>query len=293
MKYSVNLNELKINYLNEVEGESLIEFLQLFKMSKKNLHLLFTEKRIKVNRTTVQREYILQKNDEITIQMPIEEIDYAMDKKCAEVVYEDDLVCVVHKDAGIIVHEDDKQKTGTLANQVATYYAQQGYSIPVRYIHRLDEETQGLVLFCKVPLLQPWFDEELMEKRIERTYHAITFNRPSEDEMTIDKRLGRDRHDAKRMRVSSTGKDALTKLKVISHNDMYSLIECKLETGRTHQIRVHLSAIHCPIVNDNLYGRMTKDFEGMGLYAVSLKWTDPFTKEKRIVFDSLLPKIIL
>ncbi|MEG0239555.1 RluA family pseudouridine synthase [Anaerorhabdus sp.] len=293
MKYSVNLNELKINYLNEVEGESLIEFLQLFKMSKKNLHLLFTEKRIKVNRTTVQREYILQKNDEITIQMPIEEIDYAMDKKCAEVVYEDDLVCVVHKDAGIIVHEDDKQKTGTLANQVATYYAQQGYSIPVRYIHRLDEETQGLVLFCKVPLLQPWFDEELMEKRIERTYHAITFNRPSEDEMTIDKRLGRDRHDAKRMRVSSTGKDALTKLKVISHNDMYSLIECKLETGRTHQIRVHLSAIHCPIVNDNLYGRMTKDFDGMGLYAVSLKWTDPFTKEKRIVFDSLLPKIIL
>lgn len=293
MKYSVNLNELKINYLNEVEGESLIEFLQLFKMSKKNLHLLFTEKRIKVNRTTVQREYILQKNDEITIQMPIEEIDYAMDKKCAEVVYEDDLVCVVHKDAGIIVHEDDKQKTGTLANQVATYYAQQGYSIPVRYIHRLDEETQGLVLFCKVPLLQPWFDEELMEKRIERTYHAITFNRPSEDEMMIDKRLGRDRHDAKRMRVSSTGKDALTKLKVISHNDMYSLIECKLETGRTHQIRVHLSAIHCPIVNDNLYGRMTKDFEGMGLYAVSLKWTDPFTKEKRIVFDSLLPKIIL
>ncbi|MEG0077024.1 RluA family pseudouridine synthase [Anaerorhabdus sp.] len=293
MKYSVNLNELKINYLNEVEGESLIEFLQLFKMSKKNLHLLFTEKRIKVNRTTVQREYILQKNDEITIQMPIEEIDYAMDKKCAEVVYEDDLVCVVHKDAGIIVHEDDKQKTGTLANQVATYYAQQGYSIPVRYIHRLDEETQGLVLFCKVPLLQPWFDEELMEKRIERTYHAITFNRPSEDEMMIDKRLGRDRHDAKRMRVSSTGKDALTKLKVISHNDMYSLIECKLETGRTHQIRVHLSAIHCPIVNDNLYGRMTKDFDGMGLYAVSLKWTDPFTKEKRIVFDSLLPKIIL
>ncbi|MEG0177205.1 RluA family pseudouridine synthase [Anaerorhabdus sp.] len=286
MKYSINLNELKINYLKEVEGKSLIEFLQLFKISKKNIHLLFSENRIKVNRCLKQREYIINEKDEINIKLPIEEIDYAMDSKCASVIYEDDLVCVVHKDSGIIVHDDDKQKTGTLANQVATYYMEQGYSIPVRYIHRLDEETEGLVLFCKVPLIQPWFDEELAQKRIERTYHAITFNKPRQKEMLISANIGRDRHDAKKMRISSTGKEALTKIKLISSNDLYSLLECKLETGRTHQIRVHLASINCPIVNDSLYGYKSREYNGMGLYAISLTWVDPFTKEKRTVNDS-------
>lgn len=293
MKYTINLNILQINSLSEVEGKTVLEFLQLFKVSKKNMHQLFQNKYIKINNQVVNQNYILSKDDRISIKLQEFDIDYAPDDKSATVVYEDDLICVVHKDPGIIVHDDQKDKKGTLANQVARYYQDSGYSIPVRYIHRLDEETQGLVLFCKVPLFQPWFDEELADKRIVRTYHAITFNKPSKNKMVINKPLGRDRHNAKKMRVSMSGKEAVTNINLLNTNANYSLVECKLETGRTHQIRVHLSSINCPIVNDELYGYKTNDYSCMGLFAVSLSWIDPFTKEKRIVEDPLCKNINL
>lgn len=291
MKYEIKFNQININECKAVEGKTVIEFLQLFKVSKKNIHMLFEDKRVKLNREIASRESIIKKEDSITIQLPEEEIDYACDNQSAQIVYEDDFVLIVHKDAGIIVH-DEKSKLGTLANQVATYYAQTNQNLPVRYIHRLDEETEGLVFFSKISLFQPWFDEELKEKKVKRCYYAIV-----EGEMKIGKKqtickpIGRNRHDAKKMIIASSGKEAITKIQCINSKNGLSLIQCELETGRTHQIRVHLSSIGYPIVNDEYYGTKTDKWKGMGLYAYKLEWHEIFTHEKRVITDPYLKEL--
>lgn len=291
MKYEIKFNQINFNECNEVEGKTVVEFLQLFKVSKKNIHILFQEKRLRLNREIATRESRLKKEDILTIQLPEEEIDYAYDNQSAQVVYEDDLVLIVHKDAGIIVH-DEKEKSGTLANQVATYYAQTNQNHAVRYIHRLDEETKGLVFFSKISLLQPWFDDELKEKKIKRFYYAVV-----EGEMKIGKKqtinqpIGRNRHDAKKMIIASSGKEATTKIQCINSKNGLSLIQCELETGRTHQIRVHLASIGYSIVNDEYYGSKTSKWKGMGLYAYKLEWQEIFTNKKRVITDPYLEEL--
>lgn len=288
MKYDIKFNQLNINECKEVEGKTIVEFLQLFKVSKKNIHYLFENKLIKLNNLNARREDVLKFTDKITIEIPKEEIDYACDFNCAKVVYEDNFVLIVHKDAGIIVH-DDKDKKGTLANQVATYYTQTNQSHAVRYIHRLDEDTSGLVFFSKISLFQPWFDEELALKKMHRIYYAVVEGKMKVGhKQVINKAIGRNRHDAKKMMISSTGKEAITRIKCLATKNGLSLLECELETGRTHQIRVHLSSIGYPIVNDRLYGTLTSNWNGMGLYAYQLEWNELFTNKKRVSTDPFI-----
>lgn len=292
MKYEIKFNQINFYDCKQVEGKTVTDFLQLFKVSKKHIHLLLQEKQIKVNRLIASRDTILKQSDVITITLPQEEIDYVCDPTPASVVYEDDFVLIVHKPAGMLIH-DDKANSGALANQVATYYTQTNQSHAIRYIHRLDEETSGLVFFSKISLFQPWFDEQLANKEIKRTYYAIC-----EGEMKVGKKqlikkpIGRDRHNPKKMLAISTGKEATTRIKCEAMKKGMSLVKCELETGRTHQIRVHLSYIGYPIVNDELYGKKSDTWRGMGLYAYQLEWQDIITKEKRVITDPSVETII-
>lgn len=172
----------------------------------------------------------------------------------AEVLYEDDFCLVVHKPAGMAVHPDGSGSEVTLDHVVAGHYAASGGGIAVRHIHRLDKDTTGPVLYAKNDYAQLVLDEDMREKAVTRLYAAIVEGIVPASLKVIDAPIGRDRHHASRRRVSPGGQEALTR--IISREILQggTLVKLQLETGRTHQIRVHLSHLGHPLYGDKLYG---------------------------------------
>ena len=203
-----------------------------------------------------------------------------------DVIYEDELVIVVRKPAGLLVH-DDGNTEATLTSYVNGYLALSNAG-PAIAIHRLDYLTEGLVMFSKSPLFQSYFDVALADRRIKRKYIAVVKGRISR-KMTINKPIGRDRHDPQRQRISKTGKPAKTTIIPIKSTNAYTILECHIATGRRHQIRVHLDSIGHPILNDPLYGEKSNILDVMGLLAYDLRFPHPL-KEEEIQVSLPLPK---
>ena len=277
MQYELKYGRIDINTQQEFDGKTIRDFLDYFHVGKKNRYLAIQNGQILVNRAKVNNEdQPLKARDIVTILLPKEEIDYTPAETPCTVVYEDDFVYVAHKDPGTIVH--DPNDPDCLACQAAAWQNDHGIQSPVRFIHRLDGDTTGLVLFVKIPFFQPWFDAMLEERKIHREYLAITAGRSRVGQhFTYKQKIGRDHHVAGKYRLSETGKDAETKAEIIARKGSYELIRCQLETGRTHQIRVHLSGNRHPIVNDPLYGIPSNQFTHMGLWADRITWENPIT----------------
>ncbi|MEK5166118.1 RluA family pseudouridine synthase [Paenibacillus sp. FSL R5-0527] len=212
------------------------------------------------------------------------------------VLYEDDFSLVVHKPAGVKVHPDGSgagaaAKPGapraTLANMVAALYAGRGEAVAAAHIHRLDDFTSGPVLFAKNEYAQLKLDEAMSRKEIGRTYIAFVHGIVSRDLKVIDQPIGRDRHHKQRRRVSPTGKPALTRVELVEVYPAHdaSLVRLTLETGRTHQIRVHLSAAGHPLIGDTLYGGSTARLPHQALHGERLAFPDPLTGETVEVED--------
>ena len=233
-----------------------------------------------VNQIQKKQNVLLHPNDIVTIKMLDEKDDISFDQQPIDICYEDDIILIINKPAYLLVHSDGQNTSHTLYNRVAYYYHQHHIPCKVRAIHRLDYETSGLIFFCKLAFFQPLFDHLLSEKKIYREYQAICSGILKKD-ITIQQRIGRDRHHASKMRISSTGKEACTHVKVLSHHHNQTLIQCRLETGRTHQIRVHLASIHHPLVNDKLYGTSSKG--RMLLHAFRLSFFHPISHEFKVV----------
>lgn len=191
------------------------------------------------------------------------------------ICYEDPCFLIVDKPSGMLVHSDGVNQTHTLHNCVQAYYQANHIQSAVRSIHRLDRETSGLVLYCKMPFFQAYADHLLAEKQIERIYLAWVKGIIPEDTLVIDRPIGRDRHNAKRMRVHPSGKQAVTIITVKQRKKDACLVECRLKTGRTHQIRVHLASIHHPILADSLYGTMDQSMDRCALHAWKLRFYHP------------------
>lgn len=274
----------------EYEGRTLSEFLEYFHTSRKNRYLMVLNKQVLLNRKPAASENeTLKAGDTVTVLLPSEPVDYVPAEEECRVVYEDDFVYIAHKDAGLIVH-GPQGDTDCLAAQAAAYQINHGIEAPVRFIHRLDEETSGLVLFVKIPYFQPWYDAALEARDIHRHYLAITAGRAHPGQkFTYNQKIGKDRHVNGKYRFSETGKEAVTIAEVVDKKKDYELIRCQLETGRTHQIRVHLSGNRHPIVNDPLYGVASHDFKGMGLWAYELVFPNPLTDEIITVHDVMNP----
>ncbi|WP_238402850.1 RluA family pseudouridine synthase [Paenibacillus mesophilus] len=196
------------------------------------------------------------------------------------VLYEDDFTLVVNKPVGMEVHPSVQGQRGTLAHAVAAYYEASGQPCRVRHIHRLDKETTGPVLYAKNEYAHYEFDKAMREKKIERIYLAVAEGVFEQRKGKIDKPIGQDRHHSTRRRVSETGDPAVTLFEVVDTFVNHTLVRLRLETGRTHQIRVHLSSIDHPLAGDGMYGGTRRYIHRQALHGEKLVWHHPWTGER-------------
>lgn len=278
MRYENKYGVLKIYTQNEYTGRTVRDFLDDLHIGKKTCRELFQKKQIALSQMPVADEHLrIPENACLIFHIPPEGVDIPASKTSCTVVYEDDFIYVAHKPAGLIIHDEDPQAE-TLSSKAAAWQLMNGINQPVRFIHRLDKLTVGLVAFSKMPLLQPWFDAALQKHEMRREYLAICCGHARIGQhFTYRQAIGRDRHENGKYRFSSTGKEALTKAVVLARKGDYELLRCYLETGRTHQIRVHLAGNRHPIVNDPLYGISARPFANMGLWADRIVWKNPIT----------------
>ncbi|RXZ84902.1 RluA family pseudouridine synthase [Paenibacillaceae bacterium] len=199
-------------------------------------------------------------------------------------LYEDDHCLVIHKPVGMSVHPAHPQEGGSLDEAVLRYLLVSGQQVLARHIHRLDKDTSGPVLYAKNDLAQWRLDEAMRAKEIERIYVALVQGVPSPLIGTIDLPIGRDRHHASRQLISKSGKPAITHYQVVKAYSLGALVRIRLETGRTHQIRVHFSHLGHPLVGDCLYGAMIgkqalAPLSHQALHGESLLFKHPLTME--------------
>ncbi len=286
MKYERKSDRIIIHPSQQYAGKTIEDFLNEYMISKKNRYLLIQNRQILLNDEPVRNSSEVIGTRSIAVLIPSEESGWLAAEKPCQVVYENDFVYIVHKEPGCIIHGEPGD-TGCLCAQAARWQEEHGIHAPVRPIHRLDKDTQGLVLFSKIPFFQPWLDAQLAKKEIRRHYLAVTRGRSEPGKKYVfSDRIGRDRHQNGVYRVSKNGAEALTRAECLAAENGYLLFGCELETGRTHQIRVHLSHHGFPIVNDPLYGTASKDFRNMGLWADEITFRDPLTRKKHRIHDT-------
>lgn len=199
-----------------------------------------------------------------------------------DVLYEDDFCLVVNKPVGMPIHPDGSERqdgTVTLDHAVAGYYQVSGLEIAVKHIHRLDVDTSGPVLYAKNRYAELKLNAMMQLKQIERKYVAIVHGVVAQNKEKIDLPIGKDRHHKQRRRVSPTGQHAVTHMETSERLSEATVVRLRLETGRTHQIRVHLSHLEHPLFGDTLYGGMREGIRRQALHGEELSFKHPFTGE--------------
>lgn len=239
---------------------------------------------ILVNGKAVKAKYSVKEGDLVTYDLPKPEVlEYEAEDIPLDIVYEDDDVAVVNKPQGMVVHPSVGHTSGTLVNALM-YHIHDLSSINgvVRpgIVHRIDKDTSGLLMIAKNDRAHQALAEELKDKKSLRKYLAIVHGNISNDRGVIEAPIGRSEKDRKKQAVMAKGKPAVTHFKVLERFGNYTLVELTLETGRTHQIRVHMAYIGHPVAGDPLYGpRKTLKGNGQFLHAQTLGFTHPTTGE--------------
>ncbi|CDB31719.1 putative uncharacterized protein [Clostridium sp. CAG:575] len=251
---------------------------------------------ILVNGKKVKVSYKVQADDEITIkEQAAKEISLEAQDIPIEVLYEDNDIIVVNKPKGMVVHPANGNPDGTLVNAIMSICKNSlsgiGGEIRPGIVHRLDKDTSGALIVAKNDKSHIKMSEQIKNHEVEKTYIALVKGFVKENEATIDMPIGRSLKDRKKMAVRKEGKNAVTHFKVIERFPNYTLLEVKIETGRTHQIRVHLSEIGYPIVGDEVYsnGKNEWNIHGQCLHAKSLKFKHPIT-EKEMCIEAPIPE---
>lgn len=236
-----------------------------------------------VNENSVSSSYKVKEGDIINISIPEEEIDIVPEKMNLDIVYEDDFLAIINKESGVVVHPAVGNYTHTLVNGLMHHFneiSKEG-SIRPGIVHRLDKDTSGLLIIAKDDKTHELLSDMIKNKEVDRRYLALVWGVVSHDRGRIEAPIGRDINDRQKYTVTDlNGKDSITNFSVIERFKEVTLLECKLETGRTHQIRVHMNYIGHPIVNDPVYGkRKIINSFGQMLHSYSLKFVHPITKE--------------
>lgn len=248
---------------------------------------------ILVGDAPVKQNYKVKQGDLITVDEPeVEELDAVAENLHLDIVYEDKDVLVVNKPRGMVVHPAPGHTTGTVVNGLMYHVKDlSGINGVLRpgIVHRIDKDTSGLLMVAKNDKAHVSLVDQLVAKSVTRVYTALVHGHIPHDNGTIDAPIGRDPKDRQSMGVIDKGKHAVTHFKVLERFGDYTLVECRLETGRTHQIRVHMKYIGYPLVGDPKYGpKKTIDFGGQVLHAGTLGFNHPATGEY-MEFSSPLP----
>ena len=255
-------------------------------MSRSKIQKLIENGNILVNGKVVKSSYMVREDDLITINDYDKECNILPEDIPLDIVYEDEYLLVVNKPSGMVVHPAPGNYTGTLVNALM-YHCNNNLSLvngSVRpgIVHRIDADTSGLLLVAKNDIVHNDLAKQISEKSVTRKYICLVHGIIYEDSATIDAPIGRDINDRKKMCVTGdNSKDAITHIRVLERYKDATLIECILETGRTHQIRVHMNYINHPVVNDPVYGYKKMDDEEFGqmLHAEEIGFVHPITKK--------------
>ncbi len=235
--------------------------------------------------------------DVIGVRLPDESSDFEPEDIPLDVIYEDDDIMVVNKQAGIIVHPTKGHPEHTIANAVMKYMADSGQSFKVRFANRIDMDTTGIIIVCKNANAQNELSSQMRRNSVVKKYYALVEGNIEEDHFTVELPVGRpDEVSIRRAVMTEGGKDAYSEVNVVDrypskHYGDHTLVEVILHTGRTHQIRVHLSHICHPIAGDELYEGGTFLIRRQALHAYYIEFDHPMTKE-RVSFKTDIPEDI-
>ena len=264
--------------------------------SRSFITTLIKDSQVFVNDKIVSKSYVLKDNDVVKATVP-EAVEYIASAEDIplDVVYEDSDLIVVNKPKGMVVHPAHGNYTGTLVNALLHHCKGQlsGINGVLRpgIVHRIDKNTSGLLVVAKNDLAHNSLAEQLKEHSVKREYRAIAYGKFKDTEGRVDQPIGRDKNDRKKMAVTTlNSKNAVTNYKVIEELKGFTYISCVLETGRTHQIRVHMSYLGHPLAGDDVYGpkKVIDSLGGQCLHAKTLGFVHPATGEY-MEFDSELP----
>ena len=286
MEYKVTFEEI-----NRID-KYLIDKLDL---SRSKVQEMIKQELVLVNNKNIKNSYLLKENDIVSIIGELtKETDAKPEEMDLDIIYEDEDVIVINKPSGIVVHPAAGHYTGTLVNGLLAHtnsLSNSNGELRPGIVHRIDKDTSGLLLVAKNDKAHEFLASQLKDKTLSRTYIALVYGVINHETGTIDAPIGRDINDRKKMAVTDiNSKDAITHFKVLEKYKDTTLLEVKLETGRTHQIRVHMDYIKHPIVNDPVYGRRKLiDETGQCLHAKTIGFIHPSTK-KYMEFTSELPE---
>ncbi|WP_297713275.1 RluA family pseudouridine synthase [Clostridium sp.] len=291
------MENLSFNINSEEEGQRIDKYLSIMIEGKSRSFVqgLIDEKKVKANSKVIKNNYKLKKGDFIEVEVPKPvELNVSAEEMNLNIVYEDEDVLVVNKEKGIVVHPAPGNYTGTLVNGILHHCSDlSGINGVIRpgIVHRIDKDTSGILVIAKNDEAHNDLAAQFKEHSIKREYYALVEGRFSNLKGTVDKPISRDKKERIKMAINSDGKRAVTHYEVLEQYDKgVSLVKCTLETGRTHQIRVHMASIGHPLVGDLVYGYKRQKFniEGQALHAKTLGFIHPRSKEY-MEFTSELP----
>ena len=289
------MNEFIVNYEDRKQRLDLFLLKKFPDQSRSHLQKLISDENVLVDGKPSKASYKLNGSEKISIaEMKAEELSLEPENIPLDILYEDSDIIVVNKARGMVVHPADSIIHGTLVNALL-YHCKDlsGINGIMRpgIVHRLDKDTSGVMVVAKNDKSHISLSEQIQSKTAKRTYLAIVHGCINDNAGIIEGAIGRHKVDRKKMAITSDGKPAITEFRVIERFKNYTFVECNLKTGRTHQIRVHMTSIGYPLVGDPKYGNKKNPFEikGQALHSHILTLNQPSTGE-RMTFTAPLPK---
>lgn len=293
------MNEIVMEITPEMEGERIDKCISnyLESLSRSYIQKIIKDGKAYVNDAVVKANYKVKVDDKVQFEIPdCEEPDIPPQDIPLDILYEDKDILIVNKPKDMVVHPAAGHYEGTLVNAIMFHCKDElsGINGVLRpgIVHRIDKDTTGSIIICKNDEAHRKIAQQLKEHSITRKYRAIVYGRIMEEEGTVNAPIGRHPTDRKKMAINEkNGKPAVTHYKVLERFDKYTYIECQLETGRTHQIRVHMTSIGHPLLGDEVYGNVKCPFklEGQTLHAMTIGFIHPTTGEY-VEYEAPLPE---